>query len=162
MEETVQEVLIFSGTSEGRKLAEQLLESQIAVTVSVVTDYGQEVMEQGAENSLLEVHRGRLDLPQMEKLIGSKSWRAVVDATHPFAQQVTQNIAQACANQGCKLWRLLRQADEKMDSEEGGQPELENIQDDEEYEIASDAFDEFLDTQEYDQIVSEEDLEDLE
>lgn len=47
-------------------------------------------------------------------------------------------------------------------SEEGGQPELENIQDDEEYEIASDAFDEFLDTQEYDQIVSEEDLEDLE
>ncbi len=120
----MQEVLIFSGTSEGRKLAEQLLENQIAATVCVATDYGQEVMEQEIENPLLEVQRGRLDLPQMEKLIGSKSWTAVVDATHPFAQQVTKNIAQACANQGCKLWRLLRQADEKMDSEEGGQ--LEN------------------------------------
>ncbi len=123
MEETVQEVLIFSGTSEGRKLAEQLLESQIAVTVSVVTDYGQEVMEQGAENSLLEVHRGRLDLPQMEKLIGSKSWRAVVDATHPFAQQVTQNIAQACANQGCKVLRLLRQEAGKANGSEECQSE---------------------------------------
>ena len=47
-------------------------------------------------------------------------------------------------------------------SEENGQPELENIQDDDEYEIVSDAFDEFLDTQEYDQLVSEEDLEELE
>lgn len=112
----MQEVLIFSGTSEGRKLAEQLLENQIAATVCVATDYGREVMEQEIENPLLEVQRGRLDLPQMEKLIGSKSWTAVVDATHPFAQQVTKNIAQACANQGCKLWRLLRQADEKMDS----------------------------------------------
>ena len=120
----MQEVLIFSGTSEGRKLAEQLLENQIAATVCVATDYGREVMEQEIENPLLEVQRGRLDLPQMEKLIGSKSWTAVVDATHPFAQQVTKNIAQACANQGCKLWRLLRQADEKMDSEGGGQ--LEN------------------------------------
>ena len=120
----MQEVLIFSGTSEGRKLAEQLLENQIAATVCVATDYGQEVMEQEIENPLLEVQRGRLDLPQMEKLIGSKSWTAVVDATHPFAQQVTKNIAQACANQSCKLWRLLRQADEKMDSKEGGQ--LEN------------------------------------
>ena len=51
----MQEVLIFSGTSEGRKLAEQLLENQIAATVCVATDYGQEVMEQEIENPLLEV-----------------------------------------------------------------------------------------------------------
>lgn len=119
----MQEVLIFSGTSEGRRLAGQLIENEIAVTVCVATDYGQEVMEQEEENPLLKVHRGRLDLPQMEKLIGSRSWSAVVDATHPFAQQVTKNIAQACANQGCKLLRLLRQKEEKMDSEEGRQQE---------------------------------------
>lgn len=119
----MQEVLIFSGTSEGRRLAGQLIENEIAVTVCVATDYGQEVMEQEEDNPLLKVHRGRLDLPQMEKLIGSRSWSAVVDATHPFAQQVTKNIAQACANQGCKLLRLLRQKEEKMDSEEGRQQE---------------------------------------
>ncbi|MGN0297683.1 MAG: DUF1292 domain-containing protein [Lachnospiraceae bacterium] len=42
---------------------------------------------------------------------------------------------------------------------EDGQPGLENIIDDEEYEIAADAFDEYLDSQEYDEYVSEEDEE---
>ena len=35
---------------------------------------------------------------------------------------------------------------------EDGEPELDNILDDEEYEIAADAFDEWLDTQEFDEI----------
>ena len=38
-------------------------------------------------------------------------------------------------------------------SEIDGEPQLDNIEDDEEYEIAADAFDEFLDEQEYDEIV---------
>lgn len=39
-----------------------------------------------------------------------------------------------------------------------GSPRLENIEDDEEYEAASDAFDEMLDSMEYDELVSENDL----
>ncbi len=38
-----------------------------------------------------------------------------------------------------------------MESEDG-EPELDNILDDEEYEIAADAFDEWLDTQEFDEM----------
>lgn len=38
-----------------------------------------------------------------------------------------------------------------------GEPELTNIEDDEEYEIAADAFDELLDSQEYDELVGEDD-----
>ena len=45
-------------------------------------------------------------------------------------------------------------------AEVDGEPELQNIETDEEYDIVSDAFDEWLDTQEYDEIVDEEDLED--
>lgn len=37
-----------------------------------------------------------------------------------------------------------------------GNPDLQNIEDDEEYEIVSDAFDELLDAEEYDEIVGEE------
>ena len=40
-----------------------------------------------------------------------------------------------------------------------GQPELENIEDDEEYEIVADTFDEFLDSQEYDELVGEDELD---
>ena len=35
---------------------------------------------------------------------------------------------------------------------EDGEPELDNLLDDEEYEIAADAFDEWLDTQEFDEM----------
>ena len=47
-------------------------------------------------------------------------------------------------------------------SENDGEPQLDNIEDDEEYEIAADAFDEFLDEQEYDEIVGEDELDELE
>lgn len=39
-----------------------------------------------------------------------------------------------------------------------GMPQIDNIDSDEEYEIASDAFDEMLDSMEYDEIVGEEEL----
>ncbi len=40
-----------------------------------------------------------------------------------------------------------------------GNPSLDNIEDDDEYEIVADAFDELLDDQEFDELVSEEDLD---
>lgn len=46
----------------------------------------------------------------------------------------------------------------RFSQEEGQQPVLENILDDEEYDIAADAFDELLDKAEYDEIVDGEDL----
>lgn len=46
------------------------------------------------------------------------------------------------------LYRFIENAD--------GDPELENIESDEEYEAAAEAFDEWLDEQEYDEIVGED------
>ena len=45
------------------------------------------------------------------------------------------------------LYRYIETAD--------GEPELENIEDDEEYEIAADAFDEWMDTQEFNELPDE-------
>ncbi|MBQ8729929.1 MAG: DUF1292 domain-containing protein [Lachnospiraceae bacterium] len=42
---------------------------------------------------------------------------------------------------------------------DNGEPTLENIESDEEYEIVADAFDELLDSAEYDEIVGEDELE---
>lgn len=41
---------------------------------------------------------------------------------------------------------------------EDGQPDLANIEDDDEYEIVAEAFDELLDSEEYDELIGEEDL----
>lgn len=40
--------------------------------------------------------------------------------------------------------------------DDDGNPSLSNIEEDEEYEIAADAFDEWLDEQEYDELVDED------
>ena len=50
---------------------------------------------------------------------------------------------------------------EEGETEEGdvylyrGEPELQNIEDDDEYEIAADAFDEWMDTQEFEELDEE-------
>ncbi len=41
----------------------------------------------------------------------------------------------------------------RYSEDENGEPQLENIESDEEYEIAADAFDEMLDSEEYDELV---------
>ena len=43
---------------------------------------------------------------------------------------------------------------------EDGTPNLEHIEDDDEYEVVADAFDELLDEEEYDEIVGEDELDD--
>lgn len=42
---------------------------------------------------------------------------------------------------------------------EDGQPDLENIEDDEEYEVVSEAFDELLDEAEYDELMDDDEEE---
>ncbi len=42
---------------------------------------------------------------------------------------------------------------------EDGTPVLDNIEDDDEYEVVADAFDEMLDDQEYDELVGEDEVE---
>ncbi len=44
-------------------------------------------------------------------------------------------------------------------AEVDGEPKLDNIEDDDEYDMVSDAFDELLDAQEYDELVGEDELE---
>ena len=48
----------------------------------------------------------------------------------------------------------------RYSEDEDGQPNLENIEDDDEFEMVSDAFDEMLDSAEFDELVSEDELED--
>lgn len=46
----------------------------------------------------------------------------------------------------------------RYEKDAAGVPQLDNIQSDEEYEAASEAFDEMLDSMEYDELVGEEEL----
>ncbi|MCC8076333.1 MAG: precorrin-6A reductase [Clostridiales bacterium] len=98
------ELLIFGGTSEGAELARLLPQCGYQVTVSVATDYGALMLVDCAAN----VRVGRLDAAEMAELMGSRPFLAVIDATHPYADQATENIHAAAEKAGVPYRRLLR------------------------------------------------------
>ena len=97
---------VFAGTTEGRKLVELLAGQTISVTACVATEYGETLMSR-ADN--LTVSAKRLTEGQMEALFLTERFDMVVDATHPYASAVTENIAAACAATGTQYLRLLRE-----------------------------------------------------
>ena len=95
---------VFAGTTEGRELIELLEGESVSVTACVATEYGGALLEP-REN--LTVSLERLTREEMEELFTREGFALVVDATHPYAAAVTENIAAACegAAQG---WRPPR------------------------------------------------------
>lgn len=109
------QVLLFAGTIEGRLLAEFLRTHHIKTRVCVATEYGQSLIDGDSD---IHVSHERLTKEQMEELMDSMPGVLVVDATHPYAALVTDNIKNAAAHTGCEYLRLLR-AGESMHENTG-------------------------------------------
>lgn len=102
---TLNRVLIFAGTTEGRTLSEYLSENRIEHTVCVATEYGEEVL---SASPYMTIHQGRMGVSEMKKLMQTGSFAAVVDATHPYAVEVTANIREASQEAKLPYLRLKR------------------------------------------------------
>lgn len=103
----MKEILIFAGTTEGRELSEYLAAAGIAHTLCVATEYGKIVLK---EHPCVKVHKGRMDREEMESYIKNGNFGAVVDATHPYAEVVTQNIRHAMQDMDIPYLRLKRES----------------------------------------------------
>ncbi|MGF7143047.1 precorrin-6Y C5,15-methyltransferase (decarboxylating) [Anaerotaenia torta] len=108
----MKQILIFGGTTEGRSLAEYLTGRGIGCTVCVATDYGRQVMEEkqgphGGGQSLI-LHQGRMTAEEMKEFIAAEDYLAVVDATHPFAAVVSENIKESLKGSRIPYLRLSR------------------------------------------------------
>ncbi|SHI76591.1 precorrin-6A reductase [Parasporobacterium paucivorans] len=107
------DVLLFGGTAEGRKIAEYLSENKVKVHTCVATDYAGTLLP-ASEN--VSVSIGRLDVAQMKELICELERPLVIDATHPHAAIVTENIKNACILAGAEYIRLVRNSSENPDA----------------------------------------------
>ena len=105
----MKEILIFAGTTEGRTLSELLADAGIAHTLCVATEYGEIVLK---EHPLVTVHRGRMNQEEIRSFIEKGDFLAVVDATHPYATVVTQNIKEAMKELPIPYLRLKREQEE--------------------------------------------------
>lgn len=110
----MKEVLIFAGTTEGRLVAEHLAKENIRHTVCVATEYGARMLE---EHPLRTVRQGRMTREEIKELICSSDFAAIVDATHPYAELVTENIKQAISGTKLPYFRIEREADRIADGE---------------------------------------------
>lgn len=117
-------ICIFAGTTEGRQLAQFLGSQQffgsrqvpgdqhvcgrqrIRTTVCVATEYGGELIPQ---QEGIEVLTGRLLPEEIVRLFRERGFDMVIDATHPYATAVTENIRSACRECGVVCHRLRRE-----------------------------------------------------
>lgn len=100
---------VFAGTTEGRELVELLADQPVEVTACVATEYGEALL---TPRERLTVSNRRLTAGEMEALLRREHFDLVVDATHPYASEVTENIVRACRAAGTEYLRLLRGTDE--------------------------------------------------
>ena len=106
----MKKIIIFSGTTEGRTLSTLLTQRRIPHVVCVASAYGGEMME---DSTFAELHIGRMDAEEMKQFLSARISGAegmVVDATHPYATEVTANIKLAAEAQGVPYLRVVRGA----------------------------------------------------
>lgn len=84
-------ILMLCGTSDARELALRIHETGVEVLTSVVTE--------SAANSLaeagLKVRTGRMTAEAMAQLAREQGSKAIVDASHPFAEEAHANAMEA-------------------------------------------------------------------
>lgn len=102
--------IVFAGTTEGYALCEFLAENRVSVYACAATEYGGSLLQ---ENEFLHVSAGRLKTEDMEELFRKENPEIVLDATHPYAAEVTKNIRIACESAGVLYQRILRPEGEK-------------------------------------------------
>ena len=103
--------LIFAGTVEGRELAEYIADkkSDTIATICTATEYGGELLPKSKN---LNIISKRLNENDIENLIKNDNFDAVIDATHPYAVIVSENIKEACNNLNISYYRIVRSEQE--------------------------------------------------
>jgi precorrin-6x reductase len=81
---------VFSGTSDGNALASELAGSGHEVIVSAASDYGQELVEENFPG--LVVRSGKIGVEARRRELRQSNAKAIVDATHPFATDISRQL----------------------------------------------------------------------
>jgi precorrin-6A/cobalt-precorrin-6A reductase len=97
-------ILLFGGTSETAPLADMLAGAGFDVLVSTATPIE---LDTGGHRRIRR-RTGRLDAAAMVDLIQAEKVSDVVDAAHPYAEQLHATVARACKTARVRLLRYQR------------------------------------------------------
>ena len=86
-------IFVAAGTQDGRELAGVLLQAGYDVTASVVSSYGEKLLKQYPR---LKINDKPLDEEALRAYIRQHGVQFFVDASHPYAANVSENAMRAC------------------------------------------------------------------
>lgn len=87
-------VWLIGGTSNATEICERLIATGVSVIVTVTTDYGRQLSELPG----IQVIKSMLSIQDMEQLILGNNIDLIVDASHPFAVEVSASAMEAAKN----------------------------------------------------------------
>ena len=83
-------VWVFSGTSDGNLLANRIAEAGHHIVISAASEYGRELAEANCPGA--GVRGGRMGADTRKRELARTRARAIVDATHPFAVEISRQL----------------------------------------------------------------------
>ena len=99
------DIVLFAGTTEGRRIAEGIRGMPVNLHVSVATEYGETLIEPSPN---ISVETGRKNASEIAELLRHTGAGLVIDATHPYAREITETLQSICQMQGIEYLRILR------------------------------------------------------
>jgi len=100
-------IFVAAGTQDGRLLVEKLLEKDYKVTASVVSVYGKMLLTQ---HKNLTINDNPLDEQALEKYLKANDIHVFLDASHPYAVNMSKNAMEVCQKLFIPYIRYERQA----------------------------------------------------
>ncbi|WP_151735330.1 precorrin-6A reductase [Paenibacillus tengchongensis] len=104
-------ILMLCGTSDARELAVMLHGHGLPLLASVVTPSASDRLAEAGIRAIT----GRLDREGMVRVLREGGFRAVVDASHPYAEEAHANAAAAAAALGLPCYRYERRSQSYAD-----------------------------------------------
>lgn len=99
-------IFVLAGTQDGRELVQELIKAKYPVIASVVSEYGKQLLA----DTQLQINDKPLDLLELEQFIIDKKIKILVDASHPYAVNVTKNAILVCQKMNIPYIRYERPA----------------------------------------------------
>ena len=103
---SMKKIVLFAGTTEGHRLCECFVQNKWQAEVFVATEYGREILPQAPN---LHIHAGRLDMKQIYSQLTQIRPVCVLDATHPYADEVTKKYQRSLSDSRSSYMRILRE-----------------------------------------------------
>lgn len=100
-------IMVIAGTGDARDILRSMAPMDVEIVATVTTRFGKELLESCPG---IEVHEGKLDGAGMKDFIRKRGISCMVDASHPFAREASENAIRSCEESGIAYIRFERKS----------------------------------------------------